>query len=116
MRGSVTPGAGILAAILSLGCYRSGETPESSVVPEVREEQGFTGPRVVRQNPSGVPLSLEESLASFRLPAGYRLELVASDPMVNEPVAITGTATAGCTWPRWSLHDVADVAAFLLTW
>ncbi len=34
------------------------------------------------------PLSPEQSLQKFVLPAGYHLELVASEPMIAEPVAI----------------------------
>lgn len=43
---------------------------------------------VVDTNPPATPLSPEESMAKVQLPPGYRLELVASEPMVQEPVAI----------------------------
>ena len=33
-------------------------------------------------------LSPEEALKSFVLPPGYRLELVASEPLIQDPVAI----------------------------
>ena len=33
-------------------------------------------------------LTAEEQLATFRLPPGYRLELVVGDPVIKEPVAI----------------------------
>jgi glucose/arabinose dehydrogenase len=39
-------------------------------------------------NPSTAPLSPKESLKAFRLPKGYHMELVASEPMITEPVAI----------------------------
>ncbi len=39
-------------------------------------------------NPSPAQLTPEQSLRSFRLPPGYRMELVASDPMIREPVAL----------------------------
>ncbi|WP_221392911.1 c-type cytochrome [Dyadobacter sp. NIV53] len=39
-------------------------------------------------DPSPQHLTPEQSLKSFRLPKGYHLELVASEPMVREPVAI----------------------------
>ena len=39
-------------------------------------------------NPSSEYLSPEESIGTFNLPEGYRLELVASEPMLTEPVAI----------------------------
>ncbi|MBU2912610.1 DUF7133 domain-containing protein [Reichenbachiella agariperforans] len=37
-------------------------------------------------------LSPEESMETFHLPEGYKVELVASEPMINEPVAITWDA------------------------
>ena len=43
----------------------------------------------IKQNPSGEPLSPEESMKTMHLPEGYRIELVASEPMIQEPVAIT---------------------------
>ena len=44
--------------------------------------------------PSVDYLSPEESLKSFNLPPGYRLELVASEPMIKEPVAIAWDGNA----------------------
>lgn len=42
----------------------------------------------VNPHPSGAPLSPEESMKTIHLPEGYKLELVASEPMIQEPVAI----------------------------
>ena len=39
-------------------------------------------------------LSPEESLASFRVPTGFHVELVASEPMIHEPVAIAWDGNA----------------------
>jgi mono/diheme cytochrome c family protein/glucose/arabinose dehydrogenase len=47
----------------------------------------YVKPEIVREAPSDF-LSPEESLKKFYLPEGYKIELVASEPMVNEPVAI----------------------------
>ena len=47
----------------------------------------YEKPEIVREAPSDF-LSPEESMKKFYLPEGYRIELVASEPMVNEPVAI----------------------------
>nr|WP_299381109.1 HEAT repeat domain-containing protein [Allomuricauda sp.] len=47
----------------------------------------YEKPEIVREAPSDY-LSPEESLETFYLPEGYRIELVASEPMVKEPVAI----------------------------
>lgn len=71
--------------ILLIACS---ETSPNSGANEVREEFGFDTPHSVSQNPSTRPLSPEQSLKTFRLPKGYRLELVASEPMISEPVSI----------------------------
>lgn len=71
-----------------LACSQPESIGESTGSPEM-QEAGFSTPRSVKENPSSLPLSPEESLQSFRLPEGYRLELVACEPMVSEPVAIT---------------------------
>ena len=42
----------------------------------------------INANPEIKNLSPQESLESMYLPKGYRIELVASEPMINEPVAI----------------------------
>ncbi|HMG89478.1 MAG TPA: c-type cytochrome [Chryseolinea sp.] len=52
-----------------------------------RETAEPVKPEII-QNPSSAFRSLEESMASFNLPEGYKLELVASEEMLNEPVAI----------------------------
>ncbi len=44
--------------------------------------------KVVDKDPPAAPLTPEESLKKVQLPPGYHLELVASEPMVQEPVAI----------------------------
>lgn len=47
----------------------------------------YEKPEIVREASSKF-LSPEESLESFYLPEGYKVELVASEPMIDEPVAI----------------------------
>src|SRR5690606_4472949 len=43
---------------------------------------------VVDTDPPVEPLSPEESMKKVQLPPGYHLELVASEPMIQEPVAL----------------------------
>lgn len=43
---------------------------------------------VVDTNPPVTPLSPQESIKKIQLPPGFHVELVASEPMVQEPVAI----------------------------
>src|SRR5215217_5382491 len=47
------------------------------------------GKIIVNTSPSPAYLSPQESLKSIHLQKGYHLELVASEPMIHEPVAIT---------------------------
>ncbi len=49
---------------------------------------------VFNPNPTGAYLSPEESMKSIYLARGYHLELVASQPMIKEPVAITWDGNA----------------------
>jgi mono/diheme cytochrome c family protein len=43
---------------------------------------------VVDTNPSVTPLSPQQSIEKIQLPPGFHVELVASEPMVQEPVAL----------------------------
>ncbi|TLV02216.1 DUF7133 domain-containing protein [Dyadobacter luticola] len=45
-------------------------------------------------NPSPNYLTPEQSIKTFKLPKGYHLELVASEPMIHEPVAIAWDGNA----------------------
>jgi mono/diheme cytochrome c family protein/glucose/arabinose dehydrogenase len=54
--------------------------------------KGNAGPKDVTlkfELPAPAPLSPEEALRSFKLPPGFRIELVASEPMIEAPVAIS---------------------------
>lgn len=46
------------------------------------------GKVIVNTNPSPAYLTPQESIKTIHLPKGYHLELVASEPMIHEPVAI----------------------------
>lgn len=47
----------------------------------------YEKPEIVKEAPSDF-LSPEESIKRFYLPVGYKVELVASEPMIDEPVTI----------------------------
>ena len=70
--------------LLIISCKNSSTTDQGTTA----EAEGFASPRKVIDNPSPVHLSPEESLKAFRLPKGYHIELVASEPMIKEPVAV----------------------------
>lgn len=50
-------------------------------------EDIYQKPEIVKEAPSTF-LSPEESMETFYLPEGYKVELVASEPMIDEPVTI----------------------------
>src|SRR6476661_6227924 len=50
--------------------------------------------REFNPTPSVAYLTPEETLKTFNLPKGYHLELVASEPMIKEPVAIAWDGNA----------------------
>ena len=77
-----------LLFLVSCRVNTSGEADDGPRINEAQEERGFASKRKVEMNPSPEPLPVEESLKKFRLPAGYRLEIVASEPMISEPAAI----------------------------
>ena len=53
------------------------------------EEPAPPRPAHIDPNPSPGFLSPEESMKTMKLPPGYHMELVASEPQIQEPVAIT---------------------------
>lgn len=55
--------------------------------PEQKNEDGFER-KFITANPDPTPLSPEETIKKFQLPPGYRAEVVAHEPMVQEPVGM----------------------------
>jgi cytochrome c551/c552/glucose/arabinose dehydrogenase len=73
----------------------------------VRNSVGNPYPsRIFDSTPSVEYLTPEASLKSFNLPAGYHLELVASEPMIKEPVAIA--------WDGNARMYVAEMLTYML--
>jgi hypothetical protein len=73
MRGTILP---LLVLLVLFSCKQESE-----------DESTYTR-KFITTNPDPKPLSPKESLTKFQLPPGYRIELVASEPLVQEPVAI----------------------------
>ena len=67
-----------LAAVAVTSAYGSQSSPANRPWP----------PGVQKVSNESPPLSPEDALKTFYMPPGYRLELVASEPLVQEPVAI----------------------------
>ena len=58
----------------------------------IQEEPAPPRPEHIISNPSAAPLTPEQSMETMKLPAGFHLELVASEPEIQEPVAIVWDA------------------------
>ncbi|WP_114784504.1 DUF7133 domain-containing protein [Botryobacter ruber] len=69
------------------------------------EIEGFER-EVVDTNPPVTPLSPKESMKKMVLPPGYRVELVAHEPMVQEPVALA--------WDGNGRMYVAEMNTFMI--
>ncbi|GAB3533635.1 hypothetical protein GCM10027443_19410 [Pontibacter brevis] len=74
-------------AVLSLLAF-SCNAPKENEMSQVNPKPAFI------PNPTGAYLSPEESMKTMHLPEGYRMELVASEPMIKEPVAIAWDGNA----------------------
>ena len=68
-------------SILLLGCLLACNHQEQEAPPPPRPEK-------IKPDPSSAFLTPEQSMSSIQLPPGYHLELVASEPEIQEPVAI----------------------------
>ncbi|MFT3703849.1 MAG: HEAT repeat domain-containing protein [Agriterribacter sp.] len=69
----------LVCLVIAIGC-------KQKAIPDIPEEAAIRPPVIA--NPSPAQLSPEESMKTMHLPKGYKLELVASEPMIQEPVAI----------------------------
>ena len=75
-------GACIITAMFALLLYACTNNNSNKAGPNAFERV------VVDTNPPVKPLSPEESIKKIQLPPGFYVELVASEPMVQEPVAV----------------------------
>ena len=86
----------IALSALVITCKVGQKYPQATkqqATPGTALEQTDTVPAFTA-NPSPAQLTPEQSLRSFRVPKGYHMELVASDPMIREPVAIAWDGNA----------------------
>ena len=78
--------AGALAASL-VTCQVSRQNSSKNELLRTTDESVSVIPAFT-DKPSPAHLTPEQSIKTFKLPKGYHLELVASEPMIREPVAI----------------------------
>ncbi len=69
-------------------------------------QRDATGRILVNPHPDPAPMSPQESLKHMYLPKGYHLQLVASEPMVSEPVAIV--------WDGNGVMYVAEMLTYMV--
>jgi mono/diheme cytochrome c family protein/glucose/arabinose dehydrogenase len=77
----------LLAGVVAVTTYGAQPPPQSRPWPPPVEKIGTEAP----------VLSPDAALATFSLPPGYRLELVASEPLIQDPIAIEWD-TQGRLW------------------
>lgn len=76
----------IIATLFAAGILYTCSTPRYVVNNPVQRDAD--GRIAVNRHPNPAPMTPEESMKNIYLPKGYHLQLVASEPMVSEPVAI----------------------------
>ncbi len=72
-----------LGTLLALSCNQQPKAIDMSVPVHISR------PSVADAKPIYTPQTPEETIKSISVPEGYKLELVASEPMIEEPVAIS---------------------------
>jgi len=80
----------VIIVLLLVKCHDSAPnplSPDQVLLPE--GEEGFEETERILRDPTTLPLTAEETLKTFRVPKGYHVELVASEPLISEPAAIT---------------------------
>src|SRR3990172_4634685 len=75
-QGCVWAGVPVLGNVVMFGQGRGGRGAPDPVVPDFTKQPPIQAKRT------------EDQLEQFLLPPGYRLELVLSDPIIQEPTAI----------------------------
>ena len=78
-------------AALVVTCTVSRTTQQQNAAPSGAD---YSQKPVVNPIANPAQLTPEQSLAAFRVPKGYHMELVASEPMIREPVAIAWDGNA----------------------
>ncbi len=99
---SCQAGAAIVLAGLTLGV-------ESPVTAQRGDREGHVMDRVWRQFevPEAPPLAPAEAMATLRVAPGFRVELVAAEPLVEDPVAMA--------WDERGLLYVVEMRGFMPT-
>ena len=99
---SCQAGAAIVLASLTLGA-------ESPAAAQRGDREGHVMEQVWRRFPvpESLPLAPEDAMATLRVAPGFRVELVAAEPLVEDPVAIA--------WDERGLLYVVEMRGFMPT-
>src|SRR4051794_33199339 len=83
----------------------------SAALPLLAKHQSNPGPAdppIKFHVPTPKPLSPEEALKTFKLPPGFKMEVVAAEPLVEDPIAMSFDSD-GRVWVvemRGYMHDI----------
>ncbi len=75
-----------LSAVLLCGLLHAADTPKA---PAKKRDEGPENPELKFKLPVPPVLTPEQELATIKVQKGYRVELVASEPMIETPVAMS---------------------------
>src|SRR5580704_4444552 len=95
-------------SILSLSAIAMTALLSVSLLAKHPTNPGPEDPPIRFHLPPPKPLPVEEALKTFKLPPGFRIECVASEPMVEDPIAFSFDAD-GRIWVvemRGYMHDL----------
>src|SRR5688572_28449868 len=73
---------------LRRGYGESARALATAEAPALQDKSRPWPPAVQPMLPESPPLAPEAAMQSFYMPPGYRVELVASEPLIQEPVAL----------------------------
>ncbi len=80
-------------------------------IPSSEVDKPWPAPVLMDEPEVSVPLSPTDSLATFTMPPGYRVELVAAEPLVKDPILFEFDGD-GRLWvmemPGFSINDQMD--------
>ena len=84
----------LVASALVVTCTVSRTTSPRTAQTTAPSGADYSQKPVVNPIANPTPLSPDQSLKAFQVPVGYHIELVASEPMIHEPVAIAWDGNA----------------------
>ncbi len=98
-----------LAAVTAAPAGQTASVPRAASVAGTATTPGNPWPPEAPAEPSARPLSPEEAVRTFSTPPGYRVELVAAEPLIESPILIDFDAD-GRLWALEMLSFLPDAS------